>query len=171
MDQLGWTQYTKVFLGLGSPKWDMVSRCGLVVLPGPALPVSSLSQDMTFAFAEFQEGPVGLILHPAEWQPCSPIWCCPQNAKTHRWLWEPPRQTSGGRKKKKRNKAPQVPQGTPHVSGTLSFSHRHKPLGAFTGWRGMVIPHPSQAVSQPREGDLVAQHPPTESLKHFPTAN
>lgn len=62
MDQLSWTQYTKDFLRLGSPKWDMVSRCGLVVVPGPALQVSSLSQDVTFAFAEFQEGPVGLIL-------------------------------------------------------------------------------------------------------------
>lgn len=168
MDQLSWTQYTKDFLRLGSPKWDMVSRCGLVVVPGPALQVSSLSQDVTFAFAEFQEGPVGLILHPAEWQPCSPVWCFPQNAKTHCWLWEPPRQTSGGQKKK-RNKAPQVPQGTPHVLGTLCFSHRHKPLGAFTGWRGMVIPHPSQAVSQPRgggSGGTASTHRVPETLSH-----
>lgn len=44
----------------------MVSRCGLVVVPDPALQASRLSQDVAFGFAELQEGPVVPVLHPAE---------------------------------------------------------------------------------------------------------
>lgn len=121
-----------------SPKWDMVSRHGLEVIPGPALQVSNLSQDVTSASAELQQVPVGLILHPAEWPPCSPVWCYLQNAKTHCWLWESPRQTSeaGG-------KGVQILECPTHVG-----AHLHKPLAAFGGWSGTVRPHPSQDVSQ-----------------------
>lgn len=63
---LGWPQHTKGSLGLRSPKWNVVSRLGLAVIPDAALQVSSLSQDVTSASAELQQGPVGLILHPAE---------------------------------------------------------------------------------------------------------
>ncbi|KAJ7401242.1 hypothetical protein BTVI_97836 [Pitangus sulphuratus] len=34
LDLLGWSQYPKVSLGL---KWDMDSRRGLALIPGPAL--------------------------------------------------------------------------------------------------------------------------------------
>lgn len=44
----------------------MVSRCVLAVVPDPAMQASSLSQDVAFASAELQEGPVGPVLHPAE---------------------------------------------------------------------------------------------------------
>lgn len=37
VDLLGWSPCTHVPLGLGSPKWGMVSRCGLVVVPSLAL--------------------------------------------------------------------------------------------------------------------------------------
>lgn len=66
VDLLGWPQYITISHGLGSPKWDLVSRCGLVVVPDPALQAPSLSQDVAFAFDELQEDPIGPVLHPTE---------------------------------------------------------------------------------------------------------
>lgn len=64
VDLLGWPQHTKGSLGLRSPKWSTISSLGLAVIPDPALQVSNLSQDVTSASAERQQGPVGLILQP-----------------------------------------------------------------------------------------------------------
>lgn len=165
MNLLGQPQYTKMSLGLQSPKWDVVPRCALAVVPDHALQAPSLSQDVAFAFAELQAGPVGPFLHPAEYGVTHEMQRPTIGSGNPR---DKPQEAG---EKKKRNTVLQVPQGTPHIRDTLLWPSASA-IGCFQGREGHGDTSPfSGRIPALRRRTWWHSIPPSASPKHFPAVN